>query len=181
MLTRLGGAAAAEDAVGLLLECHGRIREFVGMARRIGAARGEDPEAVREAARRVRRYFTEALPLHARDEEESVLPRLRGRDAALDRELEAMAGEHRQHEEPLGRLVEACRALERDPAQLASLGEAVAAAAAELEAAFGRHLAREESIIFPAMRRARAPAEDEALVREIRARRAPPRADAPAM
>ncbi len=171
MLTRFGGKAAPEDAVGLLLECHGRIREFVGMARRLGAARGEDAEAVRDAARRVRRYFTEALPLHARDEEESLVPRLRGRDPALDRELELMASEHREHEEPLARLVEACRTLERDPAQLAAVGEAVAAAAAELDVAFARHLAREESIVFPAVRRALSPADDEALVREIRGRR----------
>ncbi len=171
MLTRLGSGPAPEDAVGMLLECHGRIREFVGMARRLAAARGEDAQAVRDAAGRVRRYFTDALPLHAQDEEESVLPRLRGREAGLDRELEAMAGEHRQHEEPLARLVEACGALERDPAQLANVGAALGAAAAELEAAFARHLDREESIIFPAVRRTLSPADDEALVREIRARR----------
>lgn len=174
MLTRLGNRAVPEDSVGLLLECHGRIREFVGMARRLGEAANADPEAVRDAARRVRRYFDEALPLHAQDEEESILPRLHGRDPALDRELDAMTREHRQHEAPLSRLIEACRALERDPARLAELRGAVAAPAAELEEHFARHLAREETVIFPASRRLLAQGEDEAVVREIRARRAPP-------
>ncbi len=181
MLTRLGGrAAVAVDPVDLLQDCHGRIREFVAMARRIGEARDADPEAVREAARRVRRYFTEALPLHARDEEESVLPRLRGIDAALDRELAAMAREHREHEEPLGRLVAACRSLEDEPSRLEALRQAVTAPAAELEAHFAVHLAREETVIFPALRRLLAPADGAAVALEIRTRRTPPPAAAPA-
>ncbi|HEX9400550.1 MAG TPA: hemerythrin domain-containing protein [Anaeromyxobacter sp.] len=53
-------------------------------------------------------YFTEALPLHARDEEESVLPRLHGRDSAVDAELAAMEREHREHGPPLEVLVRAC-------------------------------------------------------------------------
>ena len=36
MLTQLGKPAPAGDAVDLLLECHGRIRAFLALARRIG-------------------------------------------------------------------------------------------------------------------------------------------------
>lgn len=179
MLTRLASRAVAEGPVGLLLECHGRIREFVLLALRLGEARGADPESIRDAARRVRRYFTEALPLHARDEEESVLPRLRGIDAALDRELAAMAREHREHEGPLGRLVATCRSLEEEPSRLEALRQAISAPAAELEAHFAVHLAREESVIFPALRRHLAPTDGEAVALEIRSRRAPPPAAAP--
>ena len=60
MLGKIGRSAAPADAVALLLECHGRIRAFLAMARRVG-------EAIQ-----VHRNFTLALPLHARDEEESI-------------------------------------------------------------------------------------------------------------
>lgn len=102
MLTRLGAPATPEDAVGLLLECHHRIRTFLALARRIAAAGPGDRGDVADSAARVTRYFTQALPLHARDEEESVLPRLRGRAADVDVALEVMAREHREHEGPLG-------------------------------------------------------------------------------
>ncbi len=84
MLTKIGKPAAAGDAVGLLLECHERIRSFLALARRIAEVGPSAPGTVPEAAARVRRYFTEALPLHARDEEESILPRLRGLDPTVD-------------------------------------------------------------------------------------------------
>jgi iron-sulfur cluster repair protein YtfE (RIC family) len=174
MLTRLGAGAVAEDAVGLLLECHQRIRTFAALASRLASAAGAGPDEVRDAARRVRRYFAEALPLHAQDEEESILPRLRGRDPALDDALATMAREHREHEAPLARVLGACRTLERDPATLPRVAGPLAAAAAELEAHFARHLALEEAIVFPAMRGLFSASDDAAVVREMRARRAPP-------
>lgn len=171
MLTRLGAPATPEDAVALLLECHERIRTFLAMASRIAAARPEERAGVSEAAARVARYFSEALPLHARDEEESVLPRLRGRDPAVDAELEEMAREHRDHERPLSAVVGACQALAREPALLEELAPGLARAAAELSAHFAEHLRREETVIFPAIRRHLSRADDAAIVRELRARR----------
>ena len=174
MLTQLGKPAAPGDAVDLLLECHERIRSFLGLARRIAEAGAGDRGAVADAAARVRRYFTEALPLHARDEEESVLPRLRNRDPGLDAELSAMVHEHAEHEQPLGALVEACQALAREPARHVELARAIAAATDELERHFAGHLRREEEVIFPAMRRLLDRAADEEIVKEIRARRSAP-------
>lgn len=171
MLTRLGRPAAAGDAVDLLLECHGRIRQFLAMARRVAEAPGVDPAEVGDAAGRVARYFRQALPLHARDEEDSILPRLRGRDPELDRALADMAREHGEHEPPLAALVAACEAVARDPAGHAALAAAVRAPTAELERHFAGHLAREEEVIFPAMRRLLSPADDAAIVGEIRRRR----------
>jgi hemerythrin-like domain-containing protein len=173
MLTKLGGAAVPEDAVGLLLDCHARIRAFTALAGRLARAGQEGPEVIRDTARQVRRYFTEALPLHARDEEESVLPRLRGRDAALDRALATMAREHQEHRGPVSRVVEACWELEGDAAAFSRLAPELGAAAAELERHFTEHLALEEAVIFPALRRLLSPAEDAAVVGELRARRAP--------
>lgn len=170
-LKRPGRTAAAGDAVDLLLECHERIRSFLALARRIAEAGAEEHEAVVEAAERVRRYFSEALPLHARDEDESLLPRLRGRDPGLDAELEAMAREHREHERPLGELVAACEQIARAPGLLPGVAPVLARATAELERHFVAHLGREEAVIFPAVRRLLDGSVDAAIVREIRARR----------
>src|SRR5512143_2894636 len=98
MLTNLGKPAAPADAVELLLECHQRIRSFLGLAGRLAEAREEGAEAVAEAAFRVHGYFTLALPLHARDEEDSIAPRLSGREPALDAELGTMVREHQEHQ-----------------------------------------------------------------------------------
>jgi iron-sulfur cluster repair protein YtfE (RIC family) len=171
MLIRLGGKAAPVDAVDLALECHERIRSFLALARRIPEARDATPETIAEAAARVRRYFVEALPLHARDEEDSFLPRLLGRDPEVDRALETMAREHEEHEAPLSALVAACEALSRDPGRLAEVAPSLAAAARELDAHFAKHLAAEEAVILPAMRRLLDAGADAEIVREIRARR----------
>jgi hemerythrin-like domain-containing protein len=171
MLTRLGRPAAPGDAVDLLLECHQRIRSFLALSRRIAEAGDVDGAEVAEAAARVRRYFTEALPLHARDEEDSILPRLRGRDAAVDAALEAMAREHLEHERPLSALVSVCEVLSRDAGRRGDLVPQIAAATGELERHFAGHLRCEETVIFPAVRRLLDPAADLEIVREIRARR----------
>jgi len=171
MLTRIGGTAAPGDAVDLLLECHERIRSFLALSRRIAEAGPAEVAAVPEAAARVRRYFTQALPLHARDEEDSILPRLRGLDSAVDEALEEMTREHAEHESPLAELVGACEELARDPGRHAALAPIVGRATAELERHFAAHLEREEKIIFPAMRRLLDRSVDERIVREIRARR----------
>jgi hemerythrin-like domain-containing protein len=178
VLTQIGERAARENAVGMLLECHERIRAFLELARRLGEADAASREEVAEAALRVHRYFTEALPLHARDEEESILPRLRGLDPGVDAELATMVAEHQDHDRPLGALVEACAELARAPERLPELRRRVADAAAELAAHFDAHLAREETVIFPALRRLLAPSVDGAIVGEIRARRRPPPAGA---
>lgn len=171
MLNVIGRRAAPADAVDLLVECHERIRQFLALGRRVAEATPDQRGEVPEAAARVRRYFTQALPLHAQDEEESILPRLRGLDPAVDAALATMAHEHAEHEEPLGRLVAACEEIARDPARHAALAGAIGAAVGELERHFAAHLQREEEVIFPAMRRLLAREVDAEIVREIRGRR----------
>ncbi len=121
MLTRLGATATPEDAVALLLECHDRIRSFLAMAGRIAAAGPGERDGVAEAAARVARYFRQALPLHARDEEDSILPRLRGADPEVDAALADMEREHGEHEVPLAALVAACESLAAEPSRLPEL------------------------------------------------------------
>lgn len=180
MLTNLGKPAAPGDAVDLLLECHQRIRSFLDLAGLLGRPGHEPAEVVTDAALRVHRYFALALPLHARDEEESIAPRLRGLDPAVDAELATMIGEHRDHQGPLLELVGACAELAVEPARRPALAGAVSRASAELARQFGPHLAREEAVVFPAVRRFLDARGDAAMVEEIRLRRrglaGPPRA-----
>ncbi|MGE5185042.1 MAG: hemerythrin domain-containing protein, partial [Acidobacteriota bacterium] len=97
MLHTLGKRAASEDVVDLLVECHGRIRKFLGFAR----ALADKPEApageVRAVAGQIRRYFAVALPLHIADEEEAIMPRLAAASDDVTRALAAMHREHAAH------------------------------------------------------------------------------------
>ncbi len=140
MLTRLGARPAEGDLVDLLLDCHQRIRTFTDLAARLAAAERPAAGEVRDAAARVHRYFSEALPLHARDEEESILPRLAGRDAEVDAALARMRAEHAEHGAPVGAVLGLCAALRDDPSRHAELAPALGVAAAELRRHFDHHL-----------------------------------------
>ena len=164
-------SAAERDVVDLLLDCHERIRSMTALARRLAGARGLADAEIVDAADRVRRYFGGALALHARDEDESVLPRLRGKDAALDRELEQMSREHGEHGPALAKLLDACDAIAEDPSRLAAVSADLEDAANDLERQFGVHLEREERVIFPAIRRLLAVEELARIAEELRARR----------
>jgi iron-sulfur cluster repair protein YtfE (RIC family) len=165
-LVRLGARATREPgAPELLLECHARIRTFAALAVRLATAPASESELA-DAAARVHRYFTEALPLHVADEERSVAPRLRrlAPDTALA--LDRMEREHRAHDSLLAILIPAWASLRSEPGAKTSL----AADAAHLQSLLEEHLAAEERLVIPAL--ARLPADElRALVDEIRARR----------
>jgi iron-sulfur cluster repair protein YtfE (RIC family) len=173
LLLSIGKKQQSEELVDLLLGCHGRIRTFLALAIAIGE-RADAPDGdVADAATRVRRYFSEALPLHVEDEEQGVLPRLHGRSVELDAALDRMCEEHDLHGEPLRRLLGLCSALAASPGD-ASARAAVAATAQELVALLEPHLAAEESVLFPAIRTLLDAEEQRAVVGELRARRQPP-------
>jgi hemerythrin-like domain-containing protein len=150
MLLQIGRRTEPDSLLELLLACHERIRGFSKIALALGE-RSDLPRAeVVEACERCIRYFAEALPLHVRDEEQSLLPRLRGRSPELDQAVHAMEREHHEHEPRLDALLEALRVLRDAPDSAAArtaLGLAADASVPELE----RHLVAEETQIFPAL------------------------------
>lgn len=172
-LGKKGALAAAtdRDIVDLLLDCHERIRSMTGLARRLAEAQGLPEAEIVDAADRVRRYFGIALALHARDEDESLVPRLRGKDPRLDAALAEMSREHGEHDEPVARLLAACDVVADEPARLAEVAPALGAAARELERHFEGHLEREEKVIFPAIREHLSRDDLARMVEELRARR----------
>jgi iron-sulfur cluster repair protein YtfE (RIC family) len=172
MLTHIGTRTIADDTLGLLLECHGRIRAFTELAARLASAEGASEAEVAEVATAVRRYFAEAFPLHALDEEESILPRLAGRDRQVDAALVTMHREHAGQDVPITRVVALCTELATSPGRHGELAQALGRAAAVLREHFARHLALEEEVIFPALQALVADPARTEIVGELRARRA---------
>lgn len=171
MLVSLGKRPDEQDVVDLLIECHGRIRKFLTMARALTGARGAMPEEITHVAQQVRRYFAESLPLHIADEHDDIMPRLADAGAEVATALAEMDTEHTAHEPLVGRLVELCEAIAADPARLDGLRGELGDLVHRLGNEFLVHLEREESVIFPALRQL--PAEQrEAIHAAMRERRA---------
>ena len=171
MLIQIGPPKDPSDVVDLLLECHERIRSFVALAIRLGNAENPSADEIRDAAARVIRYFAEALPLHVADEEESILPRLSGRERDLDRALADVHREHSEHEPLLEALLRTCRDLHDSPEKLAELRQSLETTASTLQRDFLQHLDAEEKVVLPAIRQFLTLEEQAAILRELRARR----------
>jgi iron-sulfur cluster repair protein YtfE (RIC family) len=162
-----------EDAVDLLLDCHRRIRHFTEVAARLAVA-GDAPAAeIAEAASRVLRYFTVALPKHSADEDESIAPRLAA--LALPEQVRAavdtMTRQHVTLHEVLGELAPHWRAVGADPGRLPEHAGEMERLVSRLGALWGMHLAMEETVVFPEVRRALTPEALGEIAAEMRARR----------
>ncbi len=173
MLVTLGARRASGDGVDLLLECHGRIRQVLAVARRLAAGGDASASEVRDAAARIHRYFAEALPLHVRDEDETVRALLAGAAPAVAAALTQMSAEHEAHLAPLGELLAICAQLETHPEQLDAVVDRLRPLVATLEADLLAHLELEERVIFPALRALPGSARAH-LTAEIRGRRTTP-------
>jgi hemerythrin-like domain-containing protein len=171
MLVQLGQRQTSEDVVDLLRDCHERIRRFLIQARVLAEAACTDPEEIRAAASQIRRYFTEAFPMHVSDEDEQIVPRLRGASPDVDRALAMMASGHASHGALIARLVAICASLEQDPRRLSVASVELTRIAALLATELEAHLELEERAIFPAVRHLPEHVRD-AIRGAIRARRA---------
>lgn len=178
MLTQLSKqrATGTEDLVDLLGECHERIRRFVALARQAGERQDATADQISQACVDVERYFTQALPLHVADEEQSIEPRLCGLSPAVDEALDVAKRQHRRHEPLLKVLLRSTRVLRDNPHDRTARDD-VATTARALEAEFEEHLRLEESTIFPAIRELLSHETQTSIVDELRKRRqgSPPR------
>ncbi len=170
MLLQIGRRQHDPDLVELLAECHERIRRFLDLAHRLTTTPGLQPDDIASVASQVHRYFTGAFALHMADEDELLLPRLRGRDPALDAALERMEADHVEHADHLERLVALCDELARDPRRLAARANALAETVDALTLGLEAHLGLEELVIFPRLAMLTA-VERASIRREMRARR----------
>jgi len=159
------------DLVGVLLECHDRIRRFIGVVGRLAEAETEDSSEIAEAAGAVRRYFSEALPLHIQDEELTLTPRLTGRDMVLDTALRAMREQHEFHDSLVEDVVRVSTALAEQPTRIEELRDELETIAGRLARELTAHLHQEEAIIFPAIKTLLTSDEQDSMLAELRARR----------
>ena len=168
MLTTLGKRSLEQPSIrDMLVDCHARIRKFCALAKRL--AEGGPMEQVRDAAADVRRYFGVALPLHIRDEDESIRPRLEQLgDAVLSAALDAMTHEHVAVDVALAELLEQWDAIAREPTEARCL--ATHDRAVWLDRHLLAHLHDEETRIIPALDRLPR-AEWDAIAAEMKARR----------
>lgn len=159
----------AEPLLELLLACHADIRRFARLALTIGARPELPADEVRSGAEACLCFFTEVLPLHVSDEEDSLWPRLAGRSAALDATMAQMRAQHFGHVVRLAALAEALQLAQSRPND-ACAHRLLASAASTLETDFDDHLRLEESELFPSL--ALLPVElRELIIEESRARR----------
>jgi hemerythrin-like domain-containing protein len=143
----IGGAEPASDPATMLRTCHDKIRRFMRSAARLASDEPAPPDDVRETARALVRYFREALPRHAEDEDLSLRPRLEraGYEGPLDR----LAVEHAEIDARLEPLMRRWEELAGDPARRAAHAIALAVPTSELADLFERHLAWEEEHLLP--------------------------------
>lgn len=172
-LVTIGQKPRAEGLLGLMLECHERIRTFVKLASIVGERRDLPGAEVVDACQRVERYFTEALPLHVADEEQSLIPRLQGKRADVDAALASMHSQHGEHVPFLAALLEACREVRATPDDQPRR-DRLKSVAAQVSEEFERHLKIEETVIFPAMKELLSTEQETRVVEELRARRTRP-------
>lgn len=170
MLVQLGHRAPDLDVADLLVDCHRKIRYFLDLAHKLATSPTPPTDDIREAAARVHRYFAIAFPLHLIDEEASILPRLRGRDPALDRALAQVAADHADHAQLVATLANLCALIAGQPWQLAARTTALGDLVDRLTLILEAHLSLEELVVFPALTLLTA-AERAAIRTEMRARR----------
>ena len=178
MLTQISSpkpSPVPSGPVEMLQDCHQRIRHFVQLSRTLAEAQEAPQAQVVEAADHIFRYFSQSLPLHEADENETLFPRLQ-RIAPLGSPLreaaKAMVQQHHAIEELVFELAAVCGALRRQPERLPGLSAQLQHVAEALDEIFSSHLEMEETVIFPAV--AQLPPEElEAMSREMQQRRNP--------
>ncbi len=173
-LGRLSDRSQSDEPAELLLECHDRIRQHMRGAEALAGAAADDP-AVSSTAAGVRRYFDVALPLHSRDEDESVAPRLV--DAVLcpglEQSVAAMTRQHADIEAVLERLLPVWQRLVDEPAAIDEVRQPLVRDTERLAALWAEHLDLEEHAVFPLIAERLDPSARAAIVAEMRARRRP--------
>jgi hemerythrin-like domain-containing protein len=165
------------EPLGLLTDCHRRIERFLGNLRAVAeSARGNRlDEEQTLALRGALQYFREAAPKHTADEEESLFPRMRqsgGEDVqSVLADLERLEADHERVDE-LHREVDGLgeRWL-REGALPAEASDRLRSLLAQLAEIYGAHIRLEDSRVFPIAGRVLDAAAQQAVGREMAARR----------
>ncbi|HEX8983978.1 MAG TPA: hemerythrin domain-containing protein [Bryobacteraceae bacterium] len=178
MPVNIGGKAQSgfNDPFGLLWDCHRRIEGFLAAlvkAAELGPER--TGEAERESLRRALDHFRGAGQKHTEDEEASVFPRLRAAcesgDAEALRALESLESDH----DNADRLHAELDLLGREWIETATLPQEkmrrFREIALRLKDVYARHIALEDTEVFPLAKRKLTNAEVRSIGDEMARRR----------
>lgn len=160
----------------MLQHCHRNIRRFSAGLVRLAEVEHLDDPAVIDSARACARYFREALPLHAQDEDLSLTPRLE-RLSLRPEEVSALWQMFTQHQQIEVLSAEVLVLLDAVVAQLPLDRAGFLGVARELRALLLAHIELEEAVLFPRVSELTL-ASQASMAWEMRARRglpAPPR------
>jgi hemerythrin-like domain-containing protein len=170
-----GPGAGFDEPFEMLAACHGRVERMLGLLERLArhlVERGADADA-RDAARDVMRYFDLAGPAHHEDEERHVFPALAATgDPALRTLAARLHDEHLEMARRWAALRQALLAVAKGawPGQ----GGAALAAWPAFAALYRAHIAAEERLAYPAVRRLLDTRAERAMGREMAQRRGAP-------
>lgn len=154
-----------DEPLGLLSDCHRRIERFLDSMIRVldetgGAALGE---AQRDGLTRALAYFATAAPRHTADEEQSLFPRMRqSADPAVRQalaKLDALEADHREAEAGHLAVDALCRRWLEDDCLPASEAKRLGELLHGLREMYRRHIAVEDSELFPLAGRVLSPAQ----------------------
>ncbi len=170
--------SASATPLEMLLGCHARTRHFMQLSRTLADAESAPHQEIAQAATSILRHFSDALPLHEADENESLFPRLHAAlpPGGLVREAaETMVEQHKAIHELVTELLPLCASLGRQPGRLPFLSHRLDHVTQALNQIFAAHLCLEETVVFPAITEWLSPAQIKEMSREMHARRRPAR------
>jgi hemerythrin-like domain-containing protein len=167
------------DPTGLLSDCHRRIEMFLETLAAAGKVMDAPPSV--DTARALQSalvYFRQAAPKHTADEEQSLFPRLRGREEPeLKSALSTLDRLEKDHEavSPLHAEVERLAETYLETGSLsASDVQAFQTAVARLQETYREHIRVEDFTVFPLAARLLSDSDKSAIAQEMAARRKVP-------
>jgi len=167
------------DPTGLLSDCHRRIEMFLETLAAAGKVMDAPPSG--DTARALQSalvYFRQAAPKHTADEEQSLFPRLRGREEPeLRSAISTLDRLEKDHEavSPLHAEVERLAETYLETGSLsASDVQTFQTAVARLQETYREHIRVEDFTVFPLAARLLSDSDKSAIAQEMAARRKVP-------
>ena len=132
-----------DDPIGLLRACHEKMQAHCELLATLLDKKTLDDEA-REAARNLARYFSQSAPLHHRDEEEDLFPRINRQSLKVAELVHGLKKEHETLDALWDSIVPELKKL---PAN--GFSEAFSQSALEFSTLCQEHIARESRELLP--------------------------------
>jgi len=132
-----------DDPIGMLRACHEKMQAHCELLAALLEKESLDNEA-REAARNLSRYFSQSTPLHHRDEEEDLFPRINRQSLRIAELVHTLKKEHETLDLLWNRIVPELKKLPAD-----GFSDAFKQAAMEFSTLCRVHIALENRELLP--------------------------------